>query len=153
MELIIQWKTKPNFKSIPKAGLGLFEATPYDAAVETSLPGTEGGGVVQLGPPVPPVQGIHAARLTNTSKVHVEQGDGQQGPTKLSPMTPQTKQKFFVQWKVLVTSAISLEPKDTAFVGRIQIGQKRPTGCLQPAYTASGIDSFNRYQFVELLFH
>ena len=84
---------------------------------------------------------------------HVEQGDGQQGPTKLSPVTPQTKQKL-VQWKVLVTKAISLERyKDTAFVGRIQIGQKRPTGCLQPAYTASGIDEFNRYQFVELLFH
>ena len=95
MELIIQWKKKPNFKSIPKAGLGLFEGeTPYDAAVETSLPGTEGGGVVQLGPPVPPVPGIHAARLTNTRKVHVEQGDGQQDPTKLSPVTPQTKQKL-----------------------------------------------------------
>lgn len=37
MELIIQWKKKPNFKSIPKAGLGLFEGeTPYDAGVETS---------------------------------------------------------------------------------------------------------------------
>ena len=99
-------------------------------------------------------EGGRSTGPTCLTKVHVEQGDGQQGPTKLSPVTPQTKQKFFVQWKVLVTNAMShLEPKDTAFVGRIQIGQKRPTGCLQPAYTASGIDEFNRYQFVELLFH
>ena len=63
---------------------------------------------------------------------HVEQGEGQQGPTKLSPMTPGLPSRNFSSsgccaWK---TNAISpwaiLSPKDTAFVGRIQIGQKRP---------------------------
>ena len=119
--------------------------------METSIPGTEERRGRSTGPPVPPVPRVQAARRTNTSKIHVEQGDGQQGPAKLSPVTPQTKQKL-AEWKVLVMNAIAVGPKDTTSVGRIQISQKRPTRRLQPECTASGIDQSNMaYQLVELL--